>query len=175
MRTKVIWALGLGSIVVALLGWAGTTCATPANGFTGSTLATGRFGDIDVASQVLREIGDQTPEKDLWLSLQKTKGPSDLYVQSNRWDVGGSTGWHSHPGHSLIIVTEGSVTAYEADDPTCTGHVFSAGGTTGMVDAGHVHLIRNEGSVVARAIAVQLVPAGAVRRVDQPAPPSCSF
>jgi mannose-6-phosphate isomerase-like protein (cupin superfamily) len=175
MRAKVMWVLGLGSVVTGLLGHVGTTSATPANGFTGSTIAMGRFGDIDVTSKVLREIGDSTPTKDLWLSMQKTKGPSDLYVQSNQWAVGGSTGWHSHPGHSLIIVTEGSVTAYDADDPSCTGHVFSAGGTTGMVDAGHVHLIRNEGSVVARAIAVQLVPARASRRADEPAPASCPF
>src|SRR5215211_6166590 len=42
-----------------------------------------------------------------WLSIQKTKGPSDLYVQNNVWAPGGTTGWHTHPGHSLIIVTAG--------------------------------------------------------------------
>lgn len=175
MRTKVMWMLVSGSVIAGLAGQVGTLSATPASGFSGSTIAMGRFGDIDVATRVLREFGDPTPREDLWLSMQKTKGPSDLYVQSNQWAVGGSTGWHSHPGHSLIIVTEGSVTAYEADDPSCTGHVFSAGGITGLVDAGHVHLIRNEGSVVARAIAVQLVPAGAARKVDEPAPASCPF
>ena len=49
--------------------------------------------------------------------MQKTKGASDLYVQSNVWAPGGTTGWHTHPGHSLIIVTAGTVTAYDGDDP----------------------------------------------------------
>jgi hypothetical protein len=65
-------------------------------------------------------------DKTLWLSMQKTKGPSDLYVQSNTW-LGvnpttraiASTGWHSHPGASLIIVTSGTITDYESDDPAC--------------------------------------------------------
>ena len=38
----------------------------------------------------------------------------------------------------------------------------------GLVDEGgdHVHVIRNEGSVEARTVAVQLIPAGATRRID---------
>jgi hypothetical protein len=41
-----------------------------------------------------------------------------------------------------------------------------------FVDAGgsHVHIIRNEGTVVAQTVAVQLIPAGAVRRIDAAAP-----
>ena len=47
-----------------------------------------------------------------------------------------------------------------------------------LVDPGHdhVHIIRNEGSVPASTIAVQLVPydpAKANRRIDAPAPESC--
>jgi len=38
-----------------------------------------------------------------------------------------------------------------------------------------VHVIRNEGQVEARTITVQLVPAGAVRRIDAPAPGNCEF
>jgi hypothetical protein len=47
----------------------------------------------------------------------------------------------------------------------------------GFVDAGgdHVHVIRNEGAVEARTITIQVVPAGAVRRVDVPDPGHCGF
>jgi hypothetical protein len=38
-----------------------------------------------------------------------------------------------------------------------------------------VHIIRNEGSILASTIAVQLIPAGATRRIDEPAPGNCSF
>jgi hypothetical protein len=45
------------------------------------------------------------------------------------------------------------------------------------VDAGgdHVHLVRNETSQVATGYAVQLIPAGATRRIDASAPPNCQF
>ena len=117
----------------------------------------------------------RTLARTLWLSTQKTKGPSDLFVQNNVWVPGGTSGWHTHPGHSLIIVTAGEVTAYEGDDPSCTPHVYAVG--QGFVDAGgdHVHLIRNEGSVDARTVAVQLVQAGAIRRIDAPASGNCPF
>jgi hypothetical protein len=81
--------------------------------------------------------------------------------------------WHSHPGHSLIIVTEGTVTDYESDDPECKPQVYTQG--MSFVDSGgrHVHIIRNEGTVEAATIAVQLIPAGATRRIDAPAPANC--
>jgi hypothetical protein len=183
MRTQLMWLAGIAAIVMSAATYVENAWATDPVGFTGSTIAQGRFGDIDVANQVLREFGDATPQRDLWLSLQKTKGPSDLFVQSNVWEVNGSTGWHTHPGHSLIIVTAGAVTAYDADDPSCTGTVYSSKAVNGIANMGfvdpggdHVHLLRNEGSVVARSVAVQLIPAGAARRIGvTPGPASCPF
>jgi hypothetical protein len=67
------------------------------------------------------------------------------------------------------------VTVYEGDDPSCKPHVYTQG--MGFVDEGgdHVHVIRNEDTVEARTIAVQLIPAGAGRRQDADANPACSF
>jgi len=166
------------AIVAATLGavYAGRALASPASGFAASTLAVGRFGNIDVINHLLPpEFGKSRHARDFWLSIQKTKGPSDLYVQSNVWSPGGTTGWHTHPGHSLIIVTAGTVTAYDGDDPSCTPHVYTQG--MGFVDQGgdHFHVLRNEGAIEARTIAVQLIPAGAVRRVDAEGPASCPF
>jgi len=47
----------------------------------------------------------------------------------------------------------------------------------GFVDpgGGHVHIIRNEGAVVAQTITVQLIPANAVRRIDVADPGNCPF
>ena len=148
----------------------GTAGATPPSGFTGTTLGLGRLGDV----QVFNHMVAGTPKR-LWLSMQKTKGQSDLYVQNNVWQPGGTTGWHTHPGHSLIVVTAGTVTAYEGDDPSCTPHVYTVGQT--FVDEGgdHVHVIRNEDAVEARTVAVQLIPAAATRRIDAPANPACGF
>ena len=151
----------------AACAFSATVGATPASKFVGTTLAVGRLGEFS--------INLHTEPADIWQSRQKTHGDSDLYVQSNVWQPGGSTGWHSHPGHSLIIVTAGTLTNYEGDDRDCTPHAYTAG--MSFVDEGgdHVHLIRNEGTVEARGYAVQLVPAQAARRIDEPAPGNCPF
>jgi hypothetical protein len=170
MRRKLTWAFFISAAAVVIAGHAGNVSARQVSGFVGKTIAVGRFDDIDVFNQSF-PAGFLRP----WISIQKTKGPSDLYIQSNSWDIGGSTGWHTHPGHSLIIITAGAVTAYEGDDPTCTPRVYTAGMT--LVDPGdnHVHLLRNEGSIPAAGYAVQLIPGGAMRKIDAPRNPSCGF
>jgi hypothetical protein len=169
------------AVLATALYHAGKVWATASNGFTAKTLAKGTLAEFDVFNQFPAPGSDVTGDQgNIWLSLEKTKGASDLYVQSNSWKavdpVTGaiaSTGWHSHPGHSLIIVTAGTITDYEADDPACTPHVYTVG--MSFVDAGgsHVHLIRNEGTVPASNIAVQLIPAGTNRRIDAPQPANC--
>ena len=178
MKKKLTWVV-LFSVAMGItaLYHATKAHATGASGFTSTTLALGRFGNIDVFnSYVPPNVQKDDDEKKAWISLQKTKGDSDLYIQSNVWQVGGSTGWHTHLGHSLIIVTSGAITAYEGDDPTCTPTVYTQG--MGFVDPGHghVHIVRNEGTVAATAIAVQMIPAGTTRRIDIPtAPGNCPF
>ncbi len=87
---------------------------------------------------------------------------------------GGTFGWHSHPGPSLVIIKSGALTLYRGDDPTCTAEVFEAG--SGFVDnGGDVHLVRNEGSIDAVVIVTSLVPRGAERRIDEPSPGNCPF
>lgn len=147
--------------------------ATPQNaGFMPKTVATSTFDELD--------INLHTIPADIWQARLKTKGLSDLFVQSNTWQPGGSTGWHTHPGPSLVVITSGTVTAYDGDDPTCTPKIYS--GVPGspypnsFVDpgGGHVHLVRNDDpSIVAIGMAVQLIPHGAARRIDAPNPGNC--
>ena len=97
-------------------------------------------------------------------------------MQSNTWLPAGSTGWHKHPGHSLIIITSGQVTQYHAD---CTPQVYGPGTANGptLVDSGDdEHLIRNETSSSATSFAVQIVANGAPRRIDiAEAPATCQI
>jgi quercetin dioxygenase-like cupin family protein len=172
MRRKLTWVvLFTAVIMVTALYHAKKVMATPSEGFVSTTLALGQFGEIDVLNHLV--LPGNTGK--IWLSLQKTEGRSDVYVQSNVWQPGGTTGWHTHPGHSLIVVTAGTLTAYEGHDPNCKPHVYTVG--TGFVDPGgnHVHIIRNEGAVEASTIAVQTIPADATRRVDAPDPGNCHF
>jgi len=166
MRKKLEWLVLLGAAIVAT---AGSALATPPEGFTSATIAQGRFAAFDVSNYFVSDKGK------LWLSWQKTKGKSDGYVLTNVWQPGGSTGWHTHLGHTLIIVTAGTVTHYEGDDPICTPHVYTAGMT--FIDRGgsHVHIVRNEGDVEAQVVAVRLIPAGQPGRIDAPDPGNCHF
>lgn len=189
MKRKLVW-LGLMNIAIVAGGlyYAKSVLATPASaGFKAATIATGTFDEIDVFNQATNHSLPAGNDSPVWLSLQKTKGKSDLYVQSNSWEAVNrmtaavaSTGWHTHPGHSLIIVTSGTLTEYEGSD--CTKHVYTfvAGQPAPtLVDAGHghAHLIRNEGNVPASSIAVQLVPFDPEkknRRIEMPAPENCT-
>jgi len=173
MRPKWIGlALLSFSVLLTILYQTRKVSATAAGGFSSSTLALARLGEINVFNHF---PPDQAGAMDTWRSWQGTKGMSDLYVQTNVWSAGGSTGWHTHPGHSLIIVTKGTLTAYEGDDPGCTPHVYTAG--MGFVDpgGGHVHLIRNETGEEAAGVAVQIIPADQPRRIDAEDPGNCSF
>ena len=169
MRRKLVWFVLSAGIMVTALFHARPAMATPPDKFTSTTLAQGRFAPIDVSSYFISDKGK------LWFSLQKTKGKSDGYVLNNVWQPGGSTGWHTHLSHTLIIVTAGAVTQYEGDDPSCTPHVYTTGMT--FVDRGgrHVHIVRNEGTVDAQVIAVRLIPAGQPGRIDAADPGNCHF
>jgi quercetin dioxygenase-like cupin family protein len=175
MRRRLI-CLGLFSAAIAATAVypPRSVLATTPEGYKSTLLAVGRFGEIDVSS--LFPPGPRAEgSEQLWLSMQQTKGSSEVYVQSNVWAPGGSTGWHSHPGHSLIIVTAGTVTDYEGHDPNCKPHVYKTG--MGFVDPGgdHVHILRNEGVVEAQTIAVQLIPTGQQRRIEVADPGNCHF
>ena len=109
----------------------------------------------------------------LWDLIMRVKGDSDVYIIQNTFPPGAHTGWHTHPGPSLITVVSGELTVYDAADPTCTPHVYHAGESFTDIGCGDVHLVRNEGNVQAVNVAVQIVPAGAPRRIDEDQPANC--
>jgi quercetin dioxygenase-like cupin family protein len=154
----------------------GRVWATPAAGFTTTTTMSGRFDEIDVRNKPLIPDSSEIDRRaKAWLALEKAPGSSHLYIQSNVWQAGGNTGWHTHPGHSLIIVTAGTVTEYEALDLDCKPHVYTEGMSFMDPHHDHAHIVRNEGDSVARTIAIQLIPAGEERRIDSADPGTCHF
>ena len=141
--------------------------ATPQAGVTSLTIAHGTFNEIDILTKTDIDLGTRT---DYWKAVMSTKGASHLYVLQNTVLPGGTFGWHSHTGPSLVIVMAGTATEYEGNDPTSTPHYHTAGTT--FVDAGESsgHLVRNDGAVNLVVTVVRLVPEGAVQRVDLPNP-----
>ena len=136
----------------------GVAWATPGSGVV-TTILTGpvTLDEIDLKSNT-----------DAHKVMIKTWGASDVYAVQNVIVPGGHTGWHSHPGISFVTVRSGTATEYHGDDPS-TPNIYPAG--TGFVEeAGGVHIIRNEGTANLELIAFQIIPFGAERRIDEPAP-----
>ncbi|HZS54450.1 MAG TPA: cupin domain-containing protein [Bryobacteraceae bacterium] len=106
----------------------------------------------------------------IWNLITRIRGDSDLYVTEHTFDPGGQTGWHSHPGPSLITVIQGTLTVYHDD---CTVETFTAGQSFTDLGCGDIHNAVNQGATAAIDVAVQLVPAGAPRRIDV-ANPGCA-
>jgi quercetin dioxygenase-like cupin family protein len=154
---------------VAVVGVAGSSLpvsATPSTA-TSKVLTKAPIGPTHLFARAHGTTGQP------WAVHLATHGTTDGYVVENDFLPGQSTGWHSHPGPSLIFVVSGSVTDYESDQPNCHGVTYPAGTT--FVDQGgtDVHELVNTGAGPAETIAVQFMPQGADRRIDAPAPAGC--
>lgn len=150
--------------LLALAAFAAVTMASPPSGVTPTVLARGTYDAFKVKSDRQGPIDFKA----------KAKGPIDLVVRKHDYLAHSSTGWHGHPGPVFITVTQGQLTFYESDDPTCTPHVVTAG--HGYVDSGRGHIGRNETDQPAQDISVITAPVGGVFRSELPAPnPHCGF
>lgn len=138
--------------------------ATPSSGFSAVQQWKGDYGAMSVKGE----------KADQWDVKLTTKAETDVYVTRNSIAVGGHSGWHMHPGPSLITVTVGEVTAYDSSDPLCSPKVYRVG--EGFIDSGdHAHLLKNESGAVAETVAVQFLADGSTRRIDVAAPNNCNF
>jgi hypothetical protein len=170
MHRTVSIALALAALAGAsFVAYVSGALATPARGVTTLSLGVARFDDID--AQAKTDVGPGHARHH-WKARITTKGATDVHMIQNTITPGGTFGWHSHPGPSLVIVKAGTATFYDADDPTCAPLVVPTG--SGFVDNGQdTHVVRNEGSIDLVTEVVSLVPAGFARRIDEPAPITC--
>jgi hypothetical protein len=137
--------------------------ATPARQFVGTLQWEGVFSEIDV-----------NPMTEGFHLKLKTKGDYDLVV--TKIAIGpidangrpGSSGWHTHPGSSLVKVTAGVISLYDAQ--LCTATQLVVGQTFVDEGGGHLHLVRNETANAAEVSVVQIMPRGLPRRIDATQP-----
>jgi hypothetical protein len=135
--------------------------ASAASGVTPTVLARGTYAPYKVKSKGAVDYE------------AKTKTPTDMVVREHSYQPHSFTGWHTHPGPVFVTVVEGTVTFYEADDPTCTPKVVTAG--HGYVDDGQGHYGANETDVPARDISVIMAPVGGAFRGEIDPPGNCPF
>ena len=161
-------AIGAGIVLAAVVVACGVfVWAEPASGVTPTLLARTTYEPFRLKTDSESPIDFEV----------KAKSHVDVVVRQHDYIAGGSTGWHSHPGPVFINVTQGQLTFYEADDPTCTPKTISAANHEGYVDNGHGHIVRNESGAPAQDISVILAPVGLPFRTDLPphANPNCGF
>jgi quercetin dioxygenase-like cupin family protein len=151
-------------LAAATFGTGRAVLATPSSGFSSITSTASAVPEF-----ALKTLGNVHQVR------ISTKGPSDVHVTTNVVLPGGTSGWHTHPGPSIVVVKSGTATLYDGDDPSCTPQVYEAGSAFIDRGGGHVHVLRNENSVNLETVAFQIVPAGATRRIDAPNPGYCGF
>jgi quercetin dioxygenase-like cupin family protein len=103
----------------------------------------------------------------------ETERSADIAIAKVVLKPGGSTGWHHHPGVTLVSIASGTVTEY---DKKCEKSVHKAG--EGFVESNDaVHVVRNKGNVKAVLYATLIVPTNTTDeglRVDEPKPSNCN-
>lgn len=92
---------------------------------------------------------------------------SNVIVARVAWEVGGTSGWHTHPGPVVVNVTKGTLELVNERD--CVVRTYGAGEAFVDPGQGNVHVARNVGDTEAEAVATFLgVPDGAPATVWVP-------
>lgn len=173
---------------VAVVAW-----ATPGSGIVGGPIvARGTVGEalvlgtptvltvtrrvrLRIAGKVyVRRVKFKVPSVRPVLSCGASKA-CDTAVQQLTISPQGHTGWHSHPGPTVVAVAQGEGTLYHAGESGCPGHKFAA--NSGFYQPPtDVHNFRNEGAGPLTVFAFYALPTGTPNtaiRTDQPQPASC--
>jgi len=165
-RQWACWAAGVTAIVTALTGVA---LATPGSDVVGTILARSGFADqVDI----MFRLAGQGPGRE----VLQVRDAQDTVIQQIVFNPGGQTGWHSHPGPALVLVTEGELTLYSSEDQTCSGRTYSAGQAFIDPGQGHVHIGRaSQTQTTTLWVTYFDVPPGSGVRIDAADPGVCAF
>jgi quercetin dioxygenase-like cupin family protein len=154
-RTSLLVAVGV-TVLLALV--VGAALATPPKDATVTPLTRATLGKFEHQSD-----GIKVESKQRW---------ADVAVAKVVLQPGGSTGWHYHPGVTLVSINSGAVTEY---DKKCHKTFLKAG--KGFVESNHeVHVVRNQGKAKAVLYVTFIIPTKTTAeglRVDAPKPKNC--
>ncbi|MEX0651580.1 MAG: cupin domain-containing protein [Actinomycetota bacterium] len=145
--------IGAALVVLALATMAGVAIGTPGSGVTAVVVASGTIAN---------PIGiPQAPGEATWIT-ETTFAP------------GGTTGWHSHPGKTIVVVKSGTMTLYRSRDGECRVREFGPG--EGFVERPtSVHIAWNEGDVpLVVGVTYFRIGSNDVVRIDKPDPGVCA-
>jgi quercetin dioxygenase-like cupin family protein len=142
-----------GSLITASMALAGVAFAT---GPTGSVVS-----EVIGAGSMSSGMGFAARPGTTTVVADFTFGPNS------------STGWHTHPGKTLVTVKAGTFTVYHAKH--CAPSVYGPGDAFVELPS-TVHVGRNETDDTVELAAVFFsVPVGGSPRIDQPQPDTCEI
>jgi quercetin dioxygenase-like cupin family protein len=157
MMKRTILLMAVGVAVLALV--VGAALATPPKGSTPTPITRAILGNFEAHND--------------GIELESERRSADAAIVKVVIEPGGSTGWHHHPGVTLVSVASGTVTEY---DTKCEKSVHKAG--EGFVESNDaVHVVRNKGNENAVLYATFLVPTNTTDeglRMDEPRPRNCN-
>ncbi len=161
----------LAIIVAAASSVAVAAILTPSSMVSGVIFARASFADQTDIKFKIKGLGQE---------VINVNNAGDTVMQKIVIAPGGHTGWHSHPGPVVVLISAGEMSFYDSDDPTCTARTYSTGQAFVDSGQGHVHIARNEGSVPLELYITYFdvtpgVPAPGAFRIDAPSPGNCSF
>jgi quercetin dioxygenase-like cupin family protein len=153
------WVIALTSAALIV---AGAACAAPSSTVAGASPSpqSSRAGTGPLVTATV--LGQGTATEKLAIT---TAGASDVVVQQVTIQPGGRTGWHTHAGKVLAVVTAGTLTRYTAD---CKAVTYSAG--QAFVETEGVHEGRNQGTVPVELYVTYIDPAGSPLKTNAIAP-----
>jgi quercetin dioxygenase-like cupin family protein len=152
VRKRTKWVIG-AAVVAASMTLTGVAIATGPNGSVVS--------EVIGAGSVPNGVGFAATPDTNTIVADITFGPNS------------SSGWHTHPGKTLVTVKSGTFTVYHARD--CEAHVYGPGDAFVELSS-TVHIGRNETSgIVELGVVFFGVPVGGSPRVDQPQPEGCAI
>ena len=151
VRRRTTMAIG-ASLIAASMALAGVAIATQSTG--------------SIVSQVIG-AGSMPREAEF-----EARPGTNTVVAAFTFGPNSSTGWHRHPGKTLVTVKSGTFTVYHAND--CAPRVYGPGDAF-VERSSTVHVGRNEtGGVVELGVVFFGVPIGGSPRIDQPQPAGCA-
>ena len=157
-RTTLLVTVGV-SVLALLAVVVGAALATPPKEATTTPLTRATLGKFEA--------------KNDGIEVESERRSADIAIAKVVIEPGGSTGWHHHPGVTLVSVASGTVTEY---DNKCEKTVHKAG--EGFVESHDaVHVVRNNGNVNAVLYATLIVPTNTTDeglRMDEPKPRNCN-
>ena len=149
IRTR--WTLGASVLAASLM-------------FSSVAVATGPTGSV--VSEVIGS-GSTTERVKLFARPDANTIVAKFTVGPNS-----STGWHTHPGRTLVTVKSGTFTVYHAED--CAPMVYEPGDAFVELPT-TVHVGRNETTLpVELGVVFFRVPIDGSPRIDQPQPANCA-